>query len=283
MAILLRFLVLLVSNSTFPTLPLSRPLPFHTQQQLTTTRSTLLSALHDNSFSTAASAAWSSLKHKQKSHVHTHNTYLLTPLITSNHNKSNNSEQNMDALTSAEPRVTLPPFEPLSPSAVGAITGLGLDVPMSLAKIVQKANLVVSEALSSPAVNTTKATTTPEITDTVKTMAREDEVGQNTDAGVTSQTDHVGPRRSTRIARTIQARSAPTQPAEEAASDALVTTTTAKKRTRGVKVKEKATGTNILESQAWAEDESTPRKRRKETGKERLRRTERTVASICRG
>ncbi|KAK3833045.1 MAG: hypothetical protein JOS17DRAFT_741363 [Linnemannia elongata] len=175
----------------------------------------------------------------------------------------------MDAATSAEPRVTLTPPEPLSPSAVTTITALGQDVPMSLAKLIQKASLVVSETLSSPAVNTTtKAVITPEITNTAMTMAQEDGVGQNTDAGVTSLSDYVGPRRSTRTVRNIQAKSAPAQLAG-AASDAMVTTTTTtKKRTRAIKVKVKATDTNNSESQAPAEDGSIPRKRRKGTGKE---------------
>ncbi|KAF9144303.1 hypothetical protein BGX30_013250 [Mortierella sp. GBA39] len=169
----------------------------------------------------------------------------------------------MDTVTSAEPRVALTPSESLSPSGVAAIAGLVPDVPTSLAKLVQKANRVVSEALSSLTMITTKATTTPEITDTAMTMAQENEVGQNTDAGVTSQSSHVGLRPSTRTARI---KSALAQPTEEA-SDALASTTTTKKRTRAVRGEKKATDTNSPESQTPAEDGSTPRKRRKETGK----------------
>lgn len=177
----------------------------------------------------------------------------------------------MDAVPSEVPRVTLTPSETPSPSVVAAITNLDPDMPTSLDKLVQKANLVVSEALSSPAVNTTTATNTPEIADAVMTVAQENEVSQNTDAGVTSQSDHVDPRRTTRTARIIQAKSAPDQPAEEATSDPVVTTTMAKKRTRATKGKKKAPDTISSESQAPAEDESTPSKRRKETGKESVK------------
>ncbi|KAF9147772.1 hypothetical protein BG015_010531 [Linnemannia schmuckeri] len=173
----------------------------------------------------------------------------------------------MDAVTSAKPRATLPPIESLSPATVAATTtGLGADMSTSLAKLIQKARHVISEALSSSTtVNTTQEATSPEIADTTTTMAQENEAIKNTDAGMTSSWDQVGPRRSSRVAGYIQAKST-LAPREGSASVAAVPTT-AKKRTRAVKGKDEAVDTGNAESQAQAEDESVPRKLRKMTGK----------------
>ncbi|KAF8932076.1 hypothetical protein BGZ47_011576 [Haplosporangium gracile] len=172
----------------------------------------------------------------------------------------------MDAVTSANPRVTLTPAESFSPATVAVTTTvLGADMPISLVKFIQKAHHVVSKGLSS--VNTTQETTSPEIADTTMTMAQENEAIKNTDAGMISSLEQVGPRRSCRIAGNIQVRST-LAPDERSVSVAAIPTT-AKKRTRVVKGKEKAVDTGNAESQAQAEDELVSRKlRKKMTGKD---------------
>ncbi|KAF9116773.1 hypothetical protein BGW39_002603 [Mortierella sp. 14UC] len=134
------------------------------------------------------------------------------------------------------------------------------DAPTTLAELVHCVNAAVSETFSSiTTTNTEPATTNPAATDTVM-MAT---VGTGTDdTGVTSTS---GLRRSSRVARNIQAKADAADTTEGSTTSAPAPTETAtKRRARGGKGKKVADPGNAEIQQAQQEEEnSSPRKRRK--------------------
>ncbi|KAG0377668.1 hypothetical protein BGX24_005670 [Mortierella sp. AD032] len=159
----------------------------------------------------------------------------------------------MDTMTSHEPNM----------SSSSSSEAFRPDVPASLAELVDKLNATVSEAFSVNATTTVEpAAASSTSTDTTMTTT------MTTDTAgirVTSTSVDIPVRRSSRVARNTQAKTDSGMTEGTASASAKVGTAT-KKRAKDRKAKKDVDPAK----QVQAEDDSTPRKRRKTTGKDAI-------------